>query len=179
VLVVGGSIGLTGAVCMASNAAARAGAGWVRAAVPHSLNPVFEQKLTEVMTLPLIDRDGYFLPKAIEQVLVAAERADAVVMGPGLGRAEEPFQVVRSALTDLDRPLLVDADGLSAIAQAGLETVAARSAPTILTPHEGELGRLLDTESHHVSAHRLEHAREAASRSGATQVSTSTDMRAA
>jgi hydroxyethylthiazole kinase-like uncharacterized protein yjeF len=169
VLVVGGSTGLTGAVCMASDSAMRAGAGWVRAAVPRSLNLVFEQKLTEVMTVPLADRDGFLEPAALKQVLEAAERADAVVLGPGLGRTEGSFELARRLLAEIDRPVLVDADGLNALAGA-LEQVTKRAAPTVLTPHAGELARLLDTDSKQVAAHRLQHAREAATTARATVV---------
>jgi hydroxyethylthiazole kinase-like uncharacterized protein yjeF len=167
VLVVGGSTGLTGAVCMAADAAMRAGAGWVRAGVPRSLNPIFEEKLTEVMTVPLEDRDGYLVPQAIDPVLEAADRADAVVLGPGLGRAPESFELARGIARDVDRPLLVDADGLNALADAGLEWVAGRTAPVVLTPHAGELARLLGTDSRSVAERRLAHAREAAARANA------------
>jgi NAD(P)H-hydrate epimerase len=154
---------------MACDSAMRAGAGWVRAAVPGSLNLVFEQKLTEVMTVPLADRDGFLEPGALEQVLEAAERADAVVLGPGLGRADGSFELARALLGALDRPTLVDADGLNALAGA-LEPVTRRTAPTVLTPHAGELARLLYTESKQVSARRLQHAREAAAAAQATVI---------
>jgi NAD(P)H-hydrate epimerase len=155
---------------MAADAAMRAGAGWVRAGVPRSLNPIFEQKLTEVMTLPMEDLDGHLARGAVEEVLEAADRADAVVLGPGLGRTDECFELAQSLARDLDRPLLVDADGLNALAQAGLESIAGRSASTVLTPHAGELARLLGSESRHVSAHRLASAREAAARANATVI---------
>jgi hydroxyethylthiazole kinase-like uncharacterized protein yjeF len=169
VLVVGGSTGLTGAVCLASDAAMRAGAGWVRAAVPASLNLVFEQKLTEVMTVPLADEEGALVAANVEHVLEAAERADSVVLGPGLGRAPGAFDLARTLVVSLERPLLVDADGLNALA-GKLDLIAQRSAPTVLTPHAGELARLLETESAQVSARRLDHARDAAAATQATVV---------
>jgi NAD(P)H-hydrate epimerase len=169
VLVIGGSTGLTGAVCLACEAAMRAGAGWVRAAVPASLNVVFEQKLTEVMTVPLPDADGDLQADKVDRVLEAAERADSVVLGPGLGRAPGAFELARALVAALDRPLLVDADGLNALA-GELELVAGRKAPTVLTPHTGELARLLGKESAEISERRLAHAREAAERSQATVV---------
>jgi NAD(P)H-hydrate epimerase len=167
VLVVGGSTGLTGAVCMTCDAAMRAGAGWVRAAVPASLNLVFEQKLTEVMTVPLADEAGALLADNADQVVEAAERAGSVVLGPGLGRAPGAFDLARALVKSLDRPLLIDADGLNALA-GKLDLVAQRDAPTVLTPHAGELARLLGTESAQVSARRLEHARAAATAAQAT-----------
>jgi NAD(P)H-hydrate epimerase len=170
VLVVGGSTGLTGAVCLACEASMRAGAGWVRAAVPASLNPVFEVKLTEVMSVPLLDRDGALLDAAGEAVLEAAERADSVVLGPGLGREDESLALALALIERLERPLLLDADGLNALAATGIERAATRGAPTILTPHAGELGRLLGRPSAEVERHRLAAVREAAERARAVVV---------
>ena len=170
VLVVGASTGLTGAVCLACEGAMRAGAGWIRAAVPESLNAIFEVKLTEAMSLPLPDSGGALAGAAVEAVLEATERADAVVLGPGLGRAPESFALAVDLIERIERPLLIDADGLNALAEAGLEHAAGRDAPTVLTPHAGELGRLLGRPSSDVAEHRLAGAREAAERSGAVTV---------
>ena len=170
VLVVGASTGLTGAVCLACEGAMRAGAGWIRAAVPESLNAIFEVKLTEVMSLRLPDSGGALVRAAVDAVLEAAERADAVVLGPGLGRAPESFALAVDLIERIERPLLIDADGLNALAEAGLERAARRSAPTVLTPHAGELGRLLGRPSADIAAHRLSSAREAAERSAAVTV---------
>jgi NAD(P)H-hydrate epimerase len=142
----------------------------VRAAVPRSLNSVFEVKLTEVMSVPLADDDGALLADARDAALEAAERADAVVLGPGLGRANQSFELAIELIEKLERPLLIDADGLNALAAAGLERAAERSSPTILTPHAGELGRLLGRPSEEIAARRLHWAREAAERSGAIVV---------
>ncbi|MBI5104192.1 MAG: glutamine--fructose-6-phosphate transaminase (isomerizing) [Solirubrobacterales bacterium] len=157
VLVAGGSRGLTGAVCLAAMAAMRAGAGYVTACVPPELNDVFEVKLTEVMT-----RD-------LEAVLEATERGGALVLGPGMGREEERQAFARDVARRAAVPLVLDADGLNAHA-GHLEDLAQRTAPTVLTPHGGELARLLDTDSDAVRARRLHHAREAARRSGAIVV---------
>jgi NAD(P)H-hydrate epimerase len=170
VLVIGGSTGLTGAVCLAADAAMRAGAGWVRAAVPRSLNAIFEQKLTEVMTVPMPDVDGFLEGRGVDGALEAAGRAQAVVLGPGLGRSEHSFEVARALVRGLDRPVVVDADGLNALADGGLETLARRKAPAVLTPHAGELARLMGVDSEDVSRHRLQYAREAAARSRSTVV---------
>ncbi len=169
VLVVGGSPGMTGAPCLASEAAARAGAGYVTAAVPASLSLVFELRLLEVMTRGLPDVEGVLGPSGLDAALEAAERADAMVLGPGIGRSDSArafacYLAARAAL-----PLVLDADGLNAHA-GGLISLAQRSAPTILTPHAGELGRLLEVASAEVEAQRLRHAREAAAAAGAVVV---------
>jgi ADP-dependent NAD(P)H-hydrate dehydratase / NAD(P)H-hydrate epimerase len=170
VLVMGGSTGLTGAVCMACEGAMRAGAGWVRAAVPASLNQVFEVKLTEVMSIPLPDDEGHLVQDAGRAVLEAAERADAVVIGPGLGREDASFALAQHLIREIDRPLLVDADGLNSLAAAELAPAAARTKPLVLTPHAGELGRLLGRSSAEIEARRLDSAREAAGRARAVVV---------
>ena len=95
-----------------------------------------------------------------------AERAGAVVLGPGLGRDEGAVEFARGVARRVEAPLLVDADGLNAHA-GRLELFREREAPTVLTPHEGELGRLLERGSDEVARHRLACAREAAERSGA------------
>ena len=169
VMVVGGSRGLTGAPCLALEAAARAGAGYVTALIPESLNLVFELRLLEAMTRPLPDRDGALGAGALELVLEAAPRADAVVLGPGLGRLEETLELARTLASRLEVPLLLDADGLNAHA-GRLGDLAAREASTVLTPHAGELGRLLGIESRAVESDRLGHAREAAATAGSVMV---------
>jgi NAD(P)H-hydrate epimerase len=169
VLIVGGSRGLTGSVCLASSAATRAGAGYVTVAVPSELESIFEIKLTEVMSIGVPGADGGVAADAVEPILAAAERRGAVVLGPGLGRSDAVTEVVRDLVARLETPLVLDADGLNAIA-GRLELLAGRSAPTVLTPHAGELARLLETDSADVGAHRLASAREAASRAAAVVV---------
>jgi hydroxyethylthiazole kinase-like uncharacterized protein yjeF len=169
VLVCGGSIGLTGAPSMASEAAMRAGAGYVTALVPRSLNLVFEIRLLEVMTIPLPDEEGSLSVDGAQTVLERSVRADALILGPGLGREPGAFELARRLAEHSALPLLLDADGLNAHAGA-LGTLAGRQAPTVLTPHAGELARLLDSESSVVAARRLHSARQAAGQSGAVVV---------
>jgi ADP-dependent NAD(P)H-hydrate dehydratase / NAD(P)H-hydrate epimerase len=165
VLVVGGSRGLTGAVCMAAEAAIRAGAGYATVAVPADLEPIFEVKLTEVMSRGFGGAEGRLASSSAEAILAAGHRAAAVVLGPGLGRDQDSFELARALARGVGSPLLVDADGLNAHAER-LELFAGRDAPTVLTPHAGELGRLLGRESREVDQRRLASAREAAERSG-------------
>jgi hydroxyethylthiazole kinase-like uncharacterized protein yjeF len=165
-MVCGGSTGLTGAPCMAAEAAMRAGAGYVTALVPGSLNLVFEQRLLEVMSVPLPDKDGTLTQPALEVALERTERADALVLGPGLGRNPGTFKLVRKLAAAVAVPLLLDADGLNAHA-GRLESLAERPAATILTPHAGELARLLESDSAEIAAHRLRCVRDAAVRADA------------
>ena len=162
VLVVGGSRGLTGAPILTALAAFRADAGYVAVAAPESTLPVLETALLEVVKRPLPeDAGGRLLPRSADLVLEAAEKADAVAIGPGLGRTDGTIELVRILLERLEIPVVLDADALWE-----LEPFA-RAAPTVLTPHSGELGRLLNVDAREIDAHRLDAARRASSRFGA------------
>ena len=138
--------------------------------MPGSLNDIFEIKLTEVMSAPLPDEDGSHVEAgAIEVLERSAARGGAIVLGPGLGRRDGAFRFAQRVALGAGVALVLDADGLNAFA-GDLESLAARRAPAILTPHGGELARLLDVSSDAIAAHRLDHAREAARRSGAIVV---------
>lgn len=169
VLVCGGSRGLTGAPSMAAMGAARAGAGYVTALVPASLELVFELRDAEVMSVGLADAGGAFVPGALEAALARCGHAGALVLGPGIGRADGAFAFARELAARAPLPLLLDADGLNAHAGA-LDVLAARGAPTVLTPHGGELARLLEIDGDAVRTSRLACAREAARRAGAIVV---------
>ena len=169
VVIAGGSPGLTGAVCLAAEAAIRAGAGYATVAVPADLEPIFEQKLTEVMSVGCPGADGRLGPDSAEAVIGAFERAAGGVLGPGLGREPGSLELARNVAGGIEAPLVIDADGLNAFAEQ-LDRIAARVAPTVLTPHAGELGRLLGRSSEQVSRQRLAAAREAAQASGAIVV---------
>ena len=166
VLVAGGARGLSGAPCLAAEAAQRAGAGYVTACVPTSLETIFELRLLEAMTRGLPDHDGAHTADGVEVVLELTARGGALVVGPGIGRTDGAVAFARELVSRADVPVVLDADGLNAHA-GDLAALAARRAPTVLTPHEGELGRLLGVDSDAVKARRLEHAREAAAQAQA------------
>jgi ADP-dependent NAD(P)H-hydrate dehydratase / NAD(P)H-hydrate epimerase len=174
VLVVGGSVGMTGAPSLTAEAALRAGAGIVTACVPRSLNLVFEQRLVEVLTRPCPDEDGTMTAGAADMVVEAAERADAVALGPGLGRTDGTRGLVGYLLDRLNKPVVLDADGLWALV-GHLDWVFSRDAPTVLTPHAGELARLLGRESSWVSARRLRAVLAGSADVGATVLLKGTD----
>jgi NAD(P)H-hydrate epimerase len=149
VLVVGGSRGLTGAPALSALAALRADAGYVTVAVPASTLPVFEQRLLEAVKRPLPDQAGLVAERAADVVLELAGKAAAMALGPGLGRR---------LLAEAPLPAVVDADALYELEPA------AWAGPRVLTPHEGELGRLLGRDSREIAARRLASVREAAER---------------
>jgi hydroxyethylthiazole kinase-like uncharacterized protein yjeF len=153
VLVVGGSPGMSGAPSLTAAAAMRADAGYVTVAARESVLPVLEARLVEAVKKPLPEKLG---DKAVETVLELAAKASAVALGPGLGRDEGARTLVRRLLTELELPIVVDADALHEL------ELADWPGPRVLTPHEGELGRLLGRKD--VSAHRLASVQEAAER---------------
>lgn len=166
VVLVGGSRGLMGAPRMSALAAMRAGAGYVTACIPRS-----QQELLvaggppELMTRGLPDEDGALSVDGVEEVLQAAERRGALALGPGLGRAPGAQELARELALRVSLPVVLDADGLNAHA-GRLGELARRArggtAATILTPHAGELARLLECTSEEIERERLRHVRAAA-----------------
>jgi len=160
VLVVGGSRGLTGAPTLSALAAMRADAGYVTVAAPESALPVLEERLVEAVKRPLPDDGGVVAQGTAGLVRELAAKASAVALGPGLGRGPGPKELVRELVTTLELPMVIDADALFELEPA------AWPAPRVLTPHEGELARLLGRESREIAAHRVASVREAADRFG-------------
>jgi ADP-dependent NAD(P)H-hydrate dehydratase / NAD(P)H-hydrate epimerase len=169
VAIVGGSTGLMGAPAMAALACMRAGAGYVTACLPRSQTQVVDVQLLEVMTRGLPDERGSLAAQGAETALQALSRAGALVLGPGLGREEGAVELARELAARAALATLIDADGLNAHA-GRLADLGARQAPTVLTPHAGELARLLAVDSAEVERERLRCARAAAELSGAVVV---------
>lgn len=162
VLVVAGSLGLTGAAALSSRAALRAGAGVVTLGIAAGLNAVMEVKLTEVMTLPLPDEEGRHCSRvAAEAVLAEAGRYDVLALGPGLGRAPSTVEMIWELLERWEKTLVLDADGINGAADDP-GRLRQRTYPTVITPHPGELGRLLGVTAGEVQASRLESSLRAA-----------------
>jgi hydroxyethylthiazole kinase-like uncharacterized protein yjeF len=158
VLVVGGSRGLTGAPSLSALAAMRADAGYVTVAAPESAMAVLEERLVEAVKRPLPEEGGVVAVGTAGIVRELAANASALALGPGLGRGRGPHELVQELATTLELPMVIDADALF-----GLEP-ADWPAPRVLTPHEGELGRLLGRDSREIAAHRIASVREAAER---------------
>ncbi len=170
VLLVAGSPGKAGAAILAARAAVRGGAGLVTVAVPAPLLPAVDAGSLESMTAALSATvDGWLAPAALAEVLALAADKQAVAIGPGLGRAGETATLLRELVLALRAPLILDADGLDAFA-GRLDELRARPAGTVLTPHPGEMARLLGCSTSAVQADRLASARQAAARSGAVVV---------
>lgn len=169
VAIAGGSRGLTGAVKMSSRAAIRAGAGYATVAVPADLEAIFEADQPEVMSVGCPGGDGCLAPASLKPLLRVFESAAAGVLGPGLGRDPGAVELAREAALAIAAPLVLDADGLNAFAGDAAK-LAGRTAPTVLTPHAGELSRLLGCSVEDVSARRLATARKLATTAEAVVV---------
>jgi len=161
VVIAGGSRGMTGAPVLAATAAMRAGAGYVTCCAPQSQQPILATHLLEVMTRALPEDDGAHVVAGADDVLGMTERGGAVIVGPGLGRTDGAQEFARTIVRRSTVPVLLDADGLNAHAER-LGVLREAGGPVVLTPHEGELGRLLGCPSEEVKAHRLACARRVA-----------------
>lgn len=165
-LVLAGSVGKTGAAAMACQAALRMGAGLVTLGIPESLNPIMEVKLTEVMTEPLPETPHKTLSlRALTPILRLCEKKSAVIIGPGIGTVEETQSLVIKLLRTLDLPIILDADGLTALA-SHKGSFPSPKHPLVLTPHPGEMARLCRVTTKQVQEDRLGVARQYAQSQG-------------
>lgn len=170
VLVVAGCPGTTGAASLTALGALRGGAGLVTVATPRSVYPVVAGQLTEALVRPVAAGDDEGLTAdAVDEILEMASGVDVLAVGPGLGTAPGTVEAVRALVEQAAVPTVVDADGLNALAGA-LEALDDPPAPRIVTPHPGEMARLMETDTGTIQADRIGNARELAGRTGATVV---------
>ncbi len=170
VFVIAGSCGMTGAATLSAEAAVRSGAGLVTAGIPESLNDILEIKLTEAMTIPLSETpDRCISVAALDRALQFANKSNVVVLGPGLSTKNETKQFVRQFALNCKVPMVIDADGLNALAEYP-EALNKAQAPVIITPHPGEMARLLSATLSEVQRNRISSVKTAAKRFGCTVV---------
>ncbi len=162
VLVIAGSRGMTGAATLTAQAALRAGAGLVYLAFPESLSSVIETKLTEIVKLPLPDSNGALTVhslSALEQVL---DNKTVVAIGPGLSQSAQITKLLNALLPTLKIPIVLDADGINNLKSVSVLKKKRMKAPLVLTPHAGELARLLGKTREEIESNRLEIAQRTA-----------------
>ncbi len=165
-LIVAGSAATTGATVMVTRGAQRAGCGIVFVVTAEDAAARVDALVTEALVSGAPeDEDGLMTADAVEHILQTAEKASAIVVGPAAGVGEGGRQLVEGILTGTDLPILLDADAITNL--PGPEALAGRDGPTVITPHAGELGRLLGTGAKEISAERLNSARRAAGEGGA------------
>ena len=164
IFVLGGSRNLTGAPYLCSQAALRAGAGAVVLGVPGSIHHLLAKKLTEVMVHPLDETpDGSVALSALNAIRKHSAWADVVVAGPGLSRDAETHELLKRLVPSIDKPLILDADGLAILA-GGPAPIRKRKAPTVLTPHVGEFSNIMGQGAREIESERIFAARAAAIR---------------
>lgn len=170
VLVVAGSRAYTGAALLTAEGALRSGCGMVYVAVPESIRPVIQSGLREAIVVPVAEtEEGSIAKGAMEQLADYIERADAVAVGPGLGRNPETLGFVRDLASQSTKTLVLDADAITAFAD-DLDGLEAISAPTVITPHSGELGSVVGRIVPTDPLERIELTRETAKRAGITLI---------
>ena len=168
VLAIAGSAGFTGAACLCAQGALRVGAGLVTVGCPASVNDILEVKLTEAMTFPLPETYSRTLDtRSLALILELAEAASVVAIGPGLSREPETAVLVRRLVARVERPMVIDADAVNALADAAV-ILEGDHAPAVLTPHPGEMARLMQVSTEKVQARRAHFAEAAAKRFRAT-----------
>jgi NAD(P)H-hydrate epimerase len=170
-LVIAGARGKSGAAVLTSRGALRIGAGLVTAAIPESVAGIVAAGQTELMTEPMPDRDGHFDARAtIERLTPLIEGKSALVTGPGLGVSDDTRDLVAWLVNEgaqPTRPLLIDADGLNVLALLGPARLKSAHGPVVLTPHPGEMARLLGISNAAVNADRITAVRRMAETTGA------------
>jgi len=160
VFLLAGSVGLSGAAALCAMGALRAGAGLVTLGIPKSLHGPMVEKLTEAMLKPLPDtNEGSLSLQGLPDIVSAIERRDAVAIGPGLSQHPQTKELVRQLLPKIRKPLVLDADGLNALAEEA-HLLKKLTLPIILTPHPGEMARLIKLSSQDVQQDRERIARE-------------------
>jgi len=158
-LVVAGSIGKTGAAVLTCQGAMRAGAGLVTLGIPESLNPIMESKLTEVMTEPLPESiPGFLGTLAFEKIIALTEKKGALALGPGVSTSDGTVELVHRIIKEINIPVVIDADGLNALAR-DVNILKKAKAPIVLTPHPGEMARLMNASAAEIQNDRIEISR--------------------
>ena len=165
-LVLAGSVGMTGAAYLCAQAALLSGSGLVTLGVPKSLNAILEVKLTEVMTRPLPETGELSLSlNALDEILELSKKASAAAIGPGLSLNVDTASLVKRLIELLDKPIVLDADGLNNLA-GDIEVLKRKKADIVITPHPGEFARLLKTDTVEIQKDREKKARNFSSEYG-------------
>ena len=167
ILIIGGSTGLTGAAYLASMGALKSGGGLITLGICESLNPIMEQKLTEVMTLPLKESNGHLSADSYETISKLINRCNCVLFGPGLGISRDIQILLKNILRESRVPVIIDADGINALSR-DKSILEECNCSVILTPHAGEMSRLTGKSIEEIENNRFETSLETAEELGAT-----------
>ncbi|RKD30068.1 NAD(P)H-hydrate dehydratase [Thermohalobacter berrensis] len=159
VAVIAGSIGMSGAAYLTSMAALKSGSGLVYSLVPKSISHILELKATEVIVKPLHDNNtGHLLKENFYKIDNFVENMDVIAVGPGLGVDNERIELIRNLLLTTDKPIVLDADGINCVSK-DKNILKKRKGITVITPHPGELSRLLDKSIDDIQSDRINYAK--------------------
>lgn len=152
--VIAGSTGMTGAAYLVCQSALRTGGGLVYSIVPRSLELIMSIKLTEAIVKVIEDKDrGYFIEESINEILEETHKMDSIALGPGIGVDRGRVNLVREIIRNTEVPLVIDADGLNCISK-DIDMLRKKKGPIIITPHPGEMGRLLNLDIKEIEGKR-------------------------
>lgn len=171
--VIAGSLGMTGAAYLCCEAALLSGAGLITLAIPKSLNSIMERKLTEAMTLPLPEtKEGSLSKAAYGRIKAFSKKCDCIVMGPGLSQNRQTQGLIRSLISGIKMPMVIDADGLNALAGhlCILRNTQYARRDTIITPHPGEMARLTKSRLSFINNNKKDVAKKFATEYNVTTV---------
>lgn len=168
VAILGGSVGMSGAIILAANAAMRAGAGYVTAGLTASVQGIVAAASPEVLTR-VLSTDEVLGAHSLKEFKPVLERATALAIGPGLGQGNDQRQLVEAALANVDLPVVLDADALNVLA-SDVQSLQLRTAPCVITPHPAELARLMGTSVEDIQSDRVKAVRAAAEQFGCTVI---------
>ncbi len=165
-LIVAGSTGMTGAAAMSATSALRAGAGLVYLVIPEHLNSILETKCTETITIPVPQTiDGSISLNAYKEIMDLVSKVDVMAIGPGMSQNQETMGLVRRIVKNAEIPILIDADGINALV-GYTEILKKRKRPTIITPHPGEMSRLINISAEEIERNKIGISKKYASRWG-------------
>lgn len=164
-LICAGSTGLTGAACLASEAALRGGAGLVTLCCAEKLNSIFEIKLTEAMTMPVKSKEGTISARAFGFINEKLQKSDALLYGPGLSTAKDIKKLLKKIIKNTSVPMVIDADGINVLSE-NTKILRMAKSPVILTPHIGEFSRLTGYDTEYIIKNKEKTAMEFAKKYG-------------
>ena len=166
VFVLAGSKGFTGAAYLTAMGALRSGSGLVICGVPESLNSIMEIKLTEGMTIPLAETKNQSLGKAAKKdIMDLLDTCDVLALGPGIGTEDQTKELVKEILLEAEQPVVLDADGINCL-EGDISVLRKRKGSTVITPHPGEMSRLIDKSVDEIQSEREETAKSIAEVAG-------------
>ncbi len=163
VLIVAGSRGMTGAAKLTSMATLKIGAGLAYLIIPESLNPILETLVTEVITLPVQEKNGALALGAFDAILEYIQKCDVLTIGPGISQNPDTKELVRRILLKVDIPTVIDADGLNNI---DIDILKDIKAPKVITPHPGELSRIINIDTQEINRNRIDIVKNVADKIG-------------